>query len=56
MDQIELKTANNKEYKLEAIRDSVVYASKLKSGYLPRFYYFVYWKDYSEEKNIWSII
>ena len=32
---------NDKEYKMEAIRDSVVYARKSKSGQLPGLYYLV---------------
>ena len=40
------------EYKVEAIRNSAVYANELESGHLPGFYYLVLCKGYSEEKNI----
>ena len=50
-DATELDIGDSGEYKMEAIWDSVVYARKSKSGYLPRLYYLVFWKRYSEEKN-----
>ena len=37
----ELKAGNSKEYKVEAISDSAVYASKSESGQLPCLYYLV---------------
>ena len=37
----ELVTGDSKEYKVEAIWDSAVYASKLESGQLPGLYYMV---------------
>ena len=40
-----------KEYKVEAILNSTVYAYKLKSGHLPGFYYLVTWKNYPKEEN-----
>ena len=47
----ELEAGDSEEYKLEAIRDSAVYASKSESGQLPGLYYLVAWKGYPEEKN-----
>ena len=41
---------NSKEYKVEAIRDSAVYAKKLE-GHLPGLYYLVACKGYPEEEN-----
>ena len=41
---------NGKEYEVEPIWNSAVYASKLE-GYLPGFYYLVLWKGYSEKEN-----
>ena len=38
--KLEFKANNSKEYKVEAIRDSTVYANKVKS-YLPGLYYLV---------------
>ena len=49
----EFEPGDNKEYEVEAIRDSVVYTKKV-DGYLPRLYYLVAWKDYPEEKNTWE--
>ena len=45
---------NSKEYKLEAIRDSTVYAMKSKSGHLSKLCYLVAWNNYFEEKNTWE--
>ena len=42
------------EYKIEAIRDSIVYARESKSGHLPGLYSLVSWKRYAEEKNTWE--
>ena len=46
----EFETDNNEKYKMEAIRNCVVYAQEA-DGHLPRLYYFVIWKGYLEEKN-----
>ena len=51
--ELEFKVGNSKEYKVEAIWDSTVYANKAK-GYLPKLYYLVAWKRYFEEKNTWK--
>ena len=52
-----LDAGNNdsKEYKVEAICNSIVYSNKLKS-YPLELYYLVAWKGYSEEKNTWELI
>ena len=42
------------EYKVEAIRDSAVYARESESGHLPGLYYLVSWKRYPEEENTWE--
>ena len=39
------------EYKVEVIRDSIVYARESESGLLSGFYYLVSWKGYPEEEN-----
>ena len=49
---LELDASNNsKEYELEAIWDSAVYANKSESGHLPGLYYLVVWKGYPKEEN-----
>ena len=47
--------AGNKsgEYKVEAIRDSVVYARESEASHLSGLYYLLLWKRYLEEKNTW---
>ena len=45
---------NGKEYEVEAIRDSAVYARETESGHLPGLYYLVPWKGYPKEKNTWK--
>ena len=45
---------DSKEYKVEAIWNSTVHASKSESGYLPGLYYLVAWKGYPKEKNTWE--
>ena len=49
--------AGNKsgEYKVEAIRDSAVYARESESGHLPGLYYLVSWKRYPREDNTWDL-
>ena len=44
---------DDKEYEVEAIRDSAVYAKEA-DGHLPGFYYLVAWKSYPEEENTWE--
>ena len=44
---------NDKEYEIDGIRDSAVYA-KESAGQLPGLYYLVSWKGYPEEENIWE--
>ena len=41
-EQLQIKAGgNNKEYKMEGIRKSVVYARELEAGHLPGLYYLV---------------
>ena len=51
----EFKVGNNKEYEVDGIWDSAVYAKK-SAGQLSRLYYLVSWKSYPEEENIWELI
>ena len=49
----EFDVGNNKEYKIEAIIDSVVYTKEAKE-HLSGLYYLVSWKGYSEEESTWE--
>ena len=56
-DAAELDAGDNEggEYKVEAIRDSAVYARESESGHnLPGLYYLVSWKGYPKEENTWE--
>ena len=44
------EVGNGKEYEVDGIQNSAVYAREL-AGQLPRLYYLVSWKGYPEEKN-----
>ena len=44
---------DDKEYEVEAIQESAVYAKKA-DGHLPGLYYLVAWKGYPEEENTWE--
>ena len=51
-EQLEFETGgNNKEYKMEGICNSVVYAKELEAGHLLGLYYLVSWKGYLEDKS-----
>ena len=52
--EIDFEAGNSKEYEVEAIWDSTVYANKAKC-HLPGLYYLVAWKRYSEEENTWEL-
>ena len=45
----EFDAGNNKKYKVEAIKDSAIYAKEAKK-YLSGLYYQISWKDYPEIK------
>ena len=47
---------NSKEYKVEEIWDSAVYANELESSHLPDLYHLVAWKGYPKEKNTWELL
>ena len=46
----EFESGDDKKYKMEAIRDSAVYAKEV-DGHLPGLYYLIAWKGYSEEES-----
>ena len=48
----ELDAGNDsREYKVEAIWNSTIYARELELGHLQSLYYLVSWKRYSKEEN-----
>ena len=49
--QLEFEAGDNKEYEVNGIWDSAVYAKESITGQLPGLYYLVSWKGYPEEKN-----
>ena len=48
---LKFEAGDSKEYEVEAIRDSTVYARESQSDHLPELYYLVSWKGYPEEEN-----
>ena len=46
----EFEASNNKEYKIEGIQESAVYAME-SARQLPGLYYLVLWKSYPEKEN-----
>ena len=48
--ELEFNNGNSEAYEVEAIKDSAVYAKKLK-GHLSSLYYLVAWKGYPKEEN-----
>ena len=49
----EFEAGNDKEYKIDGIQNSAVYA-KESSRQLPGLYYLVLWTGYREEENTWE--
>ena len=41
MTELDFEAGDSKEYEVEAVWDSTVYANKSESGHLPGFYYLV---------------
>lgn len=53
MMQLKFEVGDNKEYKVESIKDSIIYVREL-DGHLLGLYYLLFWKGYPEKKNIWE--
>ena len=52
VEQLEFEAGgNNKEYKMEGICNSAVYAKESKAGHLLDLYYLVSWKGYPKDEN-----
>ena len=51
--QLEFEAGDDKEYEVDGIWDSAVYAREL-AEQLPGLYYLVSWKSYPEEENTWE--
>ena len=54
--KLELEADDGEEYKVEAIWNNAVYASKSESGQLPGLYYLIAWKRYPEKENTWELL
>ena len=50
----EFELGDDKEYEVEAIWDSAVYARESELGHLRGLYYLESWKRYPEEENTWE--
>ena len=51
--ELKFDVGNDKEYKVEAIIDSAIYAKEAE-GHLSGLYYLISWKGYPEEKSTWE--
>lgn len=49
-----LDAGKEKEYEIEAIRDTAVYANNAAGGQIPWLYYLVSWKKYLKNESIWE--
>lgn len=49
----EFETGDNKDYKVKVIIDSAIYGQET-NNQLSGLYYFISWKSYPKEKNIWE--
>ena len=50
----EFEASNNKEYKVDGIQNSTIYAKKSTTSQLPELYYLILWKGYPKEENTWE--
>ncbi len=49
------ETKDNKEYKVKAIIEKIMYDKK-RNNQMPGLYYFVLWKDFLKEKSFWELL
>ena len=49
----EFDASDNKEYKVEIIKDNAIYAKEIEK-HLTGIYYLVFWKGYPEKKRTWE--
>ena len=55
VEQLEFEAGGiNKEYKVEGICESAIYASELEGGNLPSLYYLAFWKNYPKDESTWE--
>ena len=47
-------SGDNKEYEVEGICNSIVYARESEVGHLPSLYYLVSWKSYPKDESTWE--
>ena len=48
------EASNDEKYKVDSIRDSVVYAKELTTGQLLELYNLILWKSYPDKENTWE--
>ena len=52
--QLEFEVGDDKDYEVEGIQNSAVYAMELEAGHIPGLYYLVDWKSYPKEESTWE--
>ena len=52
--ELDFDDGDDEEYEVDVIPDSAVYAKESEPGHLPGLYYWVSWKGYPKEENIWE--
>lgn len=54
--ELKLNTKEDKEYKVKAIENSILYDNEVVRSQLLGLYYLVHWKSYSKDESSWETV